>query len=436
MSSKLSFGRLSDLTVPNVGVQTGPFGSQLHQEDYVPEGTPIITVEHMGENRILHENLPRVSDADKNRLNKYHLQAGDIVFSRVGSVDRRALVRDAENGWLFSGRCLRVRADPDILDATYLSYFFGLEGFKKYIRGVAVGATMPSINTQILSELPIYYPPLPIQRQIAAILSAFDDKIELNRQMNRTLEQMARALFKSWFVDFDPVRAKMRGEQPEGMDAATAALFPSELVEVDGREVPKGWEIKGLDEIADFLNGLALQKFPPTGENDLPVIKIAQLRKGNTEGSGFAARTVGEKYIVKDGDILFSWSGSLEVVRWSGGEGALNQHLFKVTSSEYPNWFIFWWLLEHLPEFQAIAANKATTMGHIQRKHLNDAKAVLPPKDLLLRLGESIYPLFESMFQNDQESARLAQLRDALLPRLLSGEVDVSEWAAPQEQGA
>lgn len=153
---------------------------------------------------------------------------------------------------------------------------------------------------------------------------------------------MARALFKSWFVDFDPVRVKMRGEMPEGMDAETAALFPDGMEEVEGREVPKGWGIKGLDGIADFLNGLALQKFPPTGEDDLPVIKIAQLRKGNTEGAGLASRDVGEKYIIQDGDVLFSWSGSLEVVRWAGGEGALNQHLFKVTSAAYPHWFMYY----------------------------------------------------------------------------------------------
>ena len=364
---------------------------------------------------------------------KYKLKFGDIVVARTGNSTGENYLFNSEQDSVFASYLIRFRISADH-DAKFIWYQLRTEKWREFISGAKTGSAQAGANANVLRRFELSLPPLPIQRQIAAILSAFDDKIELNRQMNRTLEQMARALFKSWFVDFDPVRAKMRGEQPEGMDAATAALFPRELVEVDGREVPKGWEIKGLDEIADFLNGLALQKFPPTGENDLPVIKIAQLRKGNTEGSGFAARTVGEKYIVKDGDILFSWSGSLEVVRWSGGEGALNQHLFKVTSSEYPSWFIFWWLLEYLPEFQAIAANKATTMGHIQRKHLNDAKAVLPPKDLLLRLGESLYPLFESMFQNDQESARLAQLRDALLPMLLSGEVDVSEWAAPQEE--
>ena len=156
---EFSESRLSDLC-DDKGVQTGPFGSQLHQKDYVPVGTPILTVEHLGQNRILHQNLPCVTDYDKERLSKYVLRKGDIVFSRVGSVDRRALIHEIEDGWLFSGRCLRVRPDANKLDPGYLSYFFGLPTFKGYIRSVAVGATMPSLNTQILSDVLIYYPSL------------------------------------------------------------------------------------------------------------------------------------------------------------------------------------------------------------------------------------------------------------------------------------
>ena len=208
INSDFSENRLADLCVPVSGVQTGPFGSQLHKKDYVRVGTPIITVEHLGENRILQQGVPCVSEKDRLRLSKYWLQTGDIVFSRVGSVDRRALVRDAEDGWLFSGRCLRVRPDPKEVDPTYLSYFFGLPVFQQYIRSIAVGATMPSLNTRILSDAPILYPPLSEQRAIAHILGTLDDKIELNRRMNETLEAMARSLFKSWFVDLDPVRAK------------------------------------------------------------------------------------------------------------------------------------------------------------------------------------------------------------------------------------
>src|SRR3990167_4614936 len=160
-------------------VQTGPFGSQLHQRDYKLKGTPIITVEHLGENKIIHNNLPLVSDEDKERLSKYILKEGDIVFSRVGSVDRRAYVYSKEGGWLFSGRCLRVRANKKIVDPRYLSYYFGLESFKEHIRMIAVGATMPSINTEILSGVALILPDLEEQKSIASILSSLDDKIDL-----------------------------------------------------------------------------------------------------------------------------------------------------------------------------------------------------------------------------------------------------------------
>ncbi len=247
MESSLSRDRLADICVDKIGVQTGPFGSQLHQEDYVEVGSPIITVEHLGDNRILHENMPCVTDDDKNRLSKYHLKSGDVVFSRVGSVDRRALVRDAEDGWLFSGRCLRVRADKNKIDPVYLSYFFGLETFKNYIRSIAVGATMPSINTKILSDVPIYYPQLDRQKEIANVLYSIDEKIELNRQINQSLEQIAQAIFKSWFVDFDPVKAKILAKE-QLKDSLTQTLSHKERV--SNLPSPSGRGAGGEGEIA------------------------------------------------------------------------------------------------------------------------------------------------------------------------------------------
>lgn len=217
-------------------VQTGPFGSQLHKKDYVEEGTPIITVEHLGENRITYQNLPKVSEKDKLRLSKYTLQEGDVVFSRVGSVDRRAYVTSKEDDWMFSGRCLRVRPKPNISDGSFLSYYFGQESFKTYIRAIAVGATMPSINTSILKGVGITLPPLPEQKAIASILSALDDKIENNLAMNKTLEDMAMAFYKHWLVDFGPFQ--------EGK------FIDSEL-----GLIPEGWQVKPIGDVIDTVGG-------------------------------------------------------------------------------------------------------------------------------------------------------------------------------------
>ena len=184
-------------------MQTGPFGSQLHEEDYVKIGTPIITVENLINDIINHiSDTPRVSNEDRARLAKYSLQEGDIVFSRVGSVDRCAYVSSKENGWLFSGRLLRVRPSNEICNR-YAFYWISQQSIKEFVRRIAVGATMPSINTELLSLVPILYPSFPEQRAIADVLSAFDDKIELLREQNKTLEAIAQTLFSRWFVEFN-----------------------------------------------------------------------------------------------------------------------------------------------------------------------------------------------------------------------------------------
>ena len=300
---------LSNLCDGNTGIQTGPFGSQLHQKDYVSVGTPIITVEHLGENRIVHKDLPQVSDYDRDRLSRYTLREGDIVFSRVGSVDRRSLVHEAEEGWLFSGRCLRVRPDIDKIDPRYLSYFFGLPAFQEHIRSIAVGATMPSLNTHILSSVPIVYPSLPEQRAIAHVLGTLDDKIELNRRMNETLEEMARALFKSWFVDFDPVRAKMEARDT-GLPPHVAALFPDRLVDSELGLVPEGWEVRALGDITEKpqYGYTESAKDEPVGPKFLRITDIN--KKSWIEWETVPYCTIGasdyDKYCLRKGDILIA----------------------------------------------------------------------------------------------------------------------------------
>jgi len=406
------------------GVQTGPFGSQLHAADYVPVGIPSIMPQNIGDNRISSDGIARITPDDAERLSKYRVKPGDIVYSRRGDVERRALVRDSEDGWLCGTGCLRVRLGKGTVDPVFAAFFLGTAEAREWIVRHAHGATMPNLNTSILSACPIIVPPLSEQRAIAATLGALDDKIELNRKMNATLEAMARALFRDWFVDFGPTRAKMDGVEPY-LSPDLWSLFPDRL---DAEGKPEGWEEKPLDEIADFLNGLALQKFPGEGQPDsLPVIKIAELRNGITDKSNRASRKVPPQYVIKDGDFLFSWSGSLLAKFWTGGEGALNQHLFKVSSKRYPAWFFSEWVQHHLEEFQIIAASKATTMGHIQRGHLKAAMTTCPPNDVIQKMGALMAPLIDRIIHNERETRTLAQTRDLLLPRLMSGELRVAE---------
>ena len=298
------------------------------------------------------------------------------------------------------------------------------------ISGYLTGSTMPKLTQGNMNRISLLTPPPPEQRAIAHILGTLDDKIELNRRMNETLEAMAQALFKSWFVDFDPVRAKMSGRDP-GLPQHLADLFPDRMVESELGKIPEGWEVKALDEIAVFQNGLALQKHrPQTNEERLPVVKIAQLRSGKTDSGEWATSNIRPECIIRDGDVVFSWSGSLMVTVWCSGRAALNQHLFKVTSTRFPKWFFLNNVRSHLADFQTIAAGKATTMGHIKRHHLSDAVCIVPDSRLLAAADGPLSTIFERSLSANIQSRTLAALRDALLPRLVSGELRVRDAAS------
>ena len=377
-------------------IQTGPFGSQLHKDDYVDIGTPIVTVEHLGNRVFTEQNLPKVSDEDKARLSKYVLKEGDIVFSRVGSVDRCSYVDAAHDGWMFSGRCLRVRPNTEV-DPLYLYYFFCLEDTKQFVRNIAVGATMPSINTKLLGEVEVAYPSQTEQQKIVALLSALDDKIEINQKINDNLYAQAKAIFAQRFIGIETI--------------------------------PDGWKKGNLLDIANYLNGLAMQKFRPRDDEvGLPVLKIKELRQGSCDvSSELCSPSIKPEYIVHDGDVIFSWSGSLLVDIWCGGTCGLNQHLFKVTSETYDQWFYYLWTAHHLERFIAIAADKATTMGHIKRGELEKAEVLIPSEKDYKEISSLMNPLFNLIIANRIEARKLAELRDELLPKLMSGEIDVSE---------
>jgi type I restriction enzyme S subunit len=343
------------------------------------------------------------------------IQNAGIVIGRKGTVGSLTY---CDTGFWPIDTTFFIADSPDQRDLRFTFYLLHTLNLREMNSDSAV----PGLNRDNAHALSVRIPPLPEQRRIAKILGDLDDKIELNRKMNETLEQMARALFKSWFIDFDPVRAKLEGRQPPGMDADTAALFPSRLVESELGLIPEGWEVKALDSIASFLNGLALQKYPPLDGQTLKVIKIAQLRSGNTHSADVCSSEIPDAYIIDDGDVLFSWSGSLEVEIWCGGAGALNQHLFKVTSNTVPQWFYYQWLRHHLPTFREIAADKATTMGHIQRKHLAESYVLVPSVELVKAMTSIMKPVHSQLINNTIQSRSLASLRDTLLPKLMRGE--------------
>lgn len=285
----------------------------------------------------------------------------------------------------------------DIVVPHYLYYMMSLLDLNQYNEGT----TIPSLRVDTLNALTFEIPSIPEQWKILSIAESLDLKIELNRQINANLEQQAQAIFKSWFIDFEPF----------------------------GGTMPDDWQKACLLDIADYTNGLAMQKYRPTShEQGIFVMKIKELRQGFCDSSSeLCSNTVNPFYLIHNGDVIFSWSGSLLVDFWCGGLCGLNQHLFKVTSNKYAKWFYYCWTKFHLHHFITEAADKATTMGHIKRENLAKAEVVIPTKQVYLTVGDLLGQIYNLMIANRIEINTLSALRDTLLPKLMSGEIDVSK---------
>ena len=288
-----------------------------------------------------------------------------------------------------------IIVDKEHFDVSFVYYAMLILG--KELNFISKTSTaVPIVNKSSFSSYEIQCPSLEQQKQIAAVLSLLDDKIENNQKLNDNLYAQARAVFDDHFINLDVL--------------------------------PDGWKKGNLLDIASYLNGLAMQKFRPQGDEiSLPVLKIKELRQGLCDNSSErCTSSIKPEYIIHDGDVIFSWSGSLLVDIWCGGTCGLNQHLFKVTSNIYDKWFYYLWTAHHLARFVAIAADKATTMGHIKREELAKAEVLIPCEKDYKNISSIIQPIFELIISNQIEARKLAALRDELLPKLMSGEIDVS----------
>lgn len=288
------------------------------------------------------------------------------------------------------------------------------------------GSPIPSTTRSEVYVRELRVPGIFEQRAIAGVLGAFDDKIEINQRMRRTLEAMAWAMFKAWFVDFDPVKAKAEGATSfRGMPQEVFDQLPDRFVESELGPVPEGWEIKSVSSIADYINGRAFTKHA-NGLGRM-IIRIAELNSGPGGATKYSDIETEPQYTAFPDDILFAWSGSLNVYRWHLDEAIINQHIFKVIPKGWPKWYVYYRLVEAMPFFQGIASTKATTMGHIKRGHLDDAKFAEPPEWLVEAADEQLRPLYELIHSQERQSQTLSAIRGTLLPKLISGEVRLPE---------
>lgn len=371
-------------------IQTGPFGSQLHKEDYVDVGTPIVTVEHLGCRVFSEQNLPMVSDTDKSRLSKYVLKKGDIVFSRVGSVDRCSFVGQKHDGWMFSGRCLRVRPSEEV-DSLFLYYFFCLNTTKKFVRSIAVGATMPSINTKLLGEVEVVCPEIEEQRKIADILSKIDDKIEENQKINENLEHQSLALFSNYY------------------EQSNTEISFTDLIQVLGGGTPKTSE-------STYWNG------------NIPFFTPKDV--------GFPYTLATEKTITEDGllhcnsrlypvnTVFVTARGTVGKVGIAGVPMAMNQSCYALIGKGIHQLLVYFYTLKAIDRLKHKASG-AVFDAIITKDFEMEQVFKLSPNDTdtFIRIVE---PMYQSILNNSIEKQRLIALRDSLLPKLMSGEIDVS----------
>ncbi len=440
MSSEWDHTTLGAICADQGGsIQTGPFGSQLHTSDYKETGIPVVMPTNIGDGGIVENGIARIDQVDVARLAQHKLRLSDIVFSRRGDVTKNALVREHEVGWLCGTGCLKVRlGDESIADAKFVSYSLRLPETKDWLVRHAVGATMPNLNTGILAAVPLSLPPLGEQRQIAALLGALDDRITLLRETNATLEAIAQALFKSWFVDFDPVRAKIEGRTPEGMDEATAALFPDSFEETELGAVPRGWRIGTLSDIS-ILNeeSWVARKMPPAiNYVDLSGVKSNVFDVPQSyELSDAPSRA---RRILRTGDCIV---GTVRPGNRSFGfiaepQGNLTGSTgFAVLSPKLEQMAAFVYLCatrdENIDRLAALADGGAYPA--VKPELVSATACVLPADEMMNAFDSVARPLLDAVAANSAQAQILATLRDTLLPRLISGQLRLPEAQAELE---
>lgn len=393
-------GNEIELSTVITDIAAGPFGSNLKVECFVPSGFPIIDGANLKGCKVTDNVTKFVTEEKARSLSRSIAHRGDVIVTISGTIGQIAYIPEDSlyDEYLCSQRQFRVSFDSSMVYVPYLVFYFHTFEGQNKILSFANQTGVPALSQPLknFKKIHLCLPSFQEQRRIASIVETLNDKIENNIKINDNLYAQAKAIFDTHFINIDAI--------------------------------PAGWRKGNLLDIANYLNGLAMQKFRPQGnEIGLPVLKIKELRQGSCDDSSeLCSLRIKPEYIIHDGDVIFSWSGSLLVDIWCGGTCGLNQHLFKVTSDIYDKWFYYLWTAHHLARFIAIAADKATTMGHIKREELAKAEVLIPCEEDYTSLTSIMQPIFELIISNRIEGRKLAVLRDELLPKLMSGEIDVS----------
>lgn len=475
----MTLGELLDMDGGKV--QTGPFGSQLHASDYVSEGIPSVMPKNISIEGIVEEGIARITETDANRLSKYLLEEGDIVYSRRGDVEKCALVKEHEAGWLCGTGCLRVRLEKNgRITAEYLHAYLSSPEIREWISRNAIGATMPNLNTSILRDVPILIPEKKDVIFTADFWMRLNNKIQLNRQTNQTLEAMAQALFKSWFVDFDPVFDNIiahnlahnneplhnipepllphaqrrlnvhnvgRGSARQTASHAFHHLFPQAFEQSDEPSVgiqgwvPKGWRVKTLADITTELRrGISPKYAEKTG---IRVINQKCIRHHEVNYSlcrlnDPALRKI-EGRELEIGDVLVNSTGvgtlgRVAPVKFLDEATVVDSHVTVVRSNPeiYPTFVFAQLMIAKEWEIEALGEG-STGQTELSRKILSEQTVLCPNVKLLNAVDNIFEGLADKSVSNSRQLKELESLRDTLLPKLISGELRIPEAVQASE---
>lgn len=388
-------------------------GFAFKSKDFTSLGIPIIKIKNVN-NRVVnfHDLDYYPENLVKKEHQKFFLKDKDVLIAMTGqgSVGRvgRITINKKEK-MLLNQRVGKFITNNNVLDSDYLYHVISSPQYEKILFDRAIGSGQPNLSPDDILSTEIPFPIIEIQKKISKILNCIDIKIIINQKINKNLEEQAQKIFRKYLIDYDK-------------------FLTSEIAKKIHPKIPAKWEHRNLTDISNYLNGLAMQKYPPKANDiGIPVLKIRELRQGFcNDSSDICSSNIENEYIIENGDVIFSWSGSLLVDFWCGDKCGLNQHLFKVTSEKYDKWFYYLWTKFHLEKFIEIAKDKATTMGHIKRKDLEDSDVIIPDKITYGYFNNLFDPIFDKIICNRVESFKLSKIRNIMLPKLMSGEIDVS----------
>ena len=437
-----TIGDLNDAGI--VELQTGPFGTQLHAHDYVEGGVPVVPTEAIRNRQIDHSVLPKVASGKAEELARHRLERGDILFARRGvqATGHIGCVREAEEGFLCGTGAIRLRVKKigSSVNPDFLSHVLANPASVEWFKFHAIGATMPNLNEGIIRSFPLQIPPMPEQRAIAHILGTLDDKIELNRRMNETLEAMARALFKSWFVDFDPVRAKADGRDT-GLPKHIADLFPDSFEDSELGEIPRGWAVTTVGKVADVMDCLHSKK-PERRKAGRPLLQLGNIRENGLID-------MHERYLIDEIDYRY-WVSRMEASPGDcvitnvgrvgaaaqmpvGQKAALGRNMTGLRCKPgfpFPTVLIECLLSEFMKNEIQLKMDTGTILDALNVRNIPRLRFVCPKTVLILECFEQkVRPIRAQMESRLAESRTLASLRDRLLPKLISGELRVKSEA-------